>query len=179
MGFAVSYVHAFKHYHALVRANYERRPFFWARQILLALPAAVLMRIFLQGEPLMPDLSGIPFSSQLCEMLHHPLFIILVAMAVIRAFFPYLSFRLKGDAGKRLGSSADESEVSYLGGDGIKSHYPWKACSSATKLKDASAIVIWTGRMEGIVLPTEGFSNHAAFDAAWTFIQEKLATRKD
>jgi hypothetical protein len=49
----------------------------------------------------------------------------------------------------------------------------WAGIKGLTLLADRSAAVMWLGKIEGLVLPADGFGSETIFDAAVARIQEK------
>jgi hypothetical protein len=48
----------------------------------------------------------------------------------------------------------------------------WDAVKDLTVLKDQSAVVVWLGKIEGLVLPALAFKSSEAFNAAVAYIRE-------
>jgi len=77
-------------------------------------------------------------------------------------------------------SIADKQVEVTLADDGISTrregqsgHATWSTVKDLTILRDRSAVALWLGKIEGIVLPAASFSSPLEFDAACALIKEK------
>ena len=174
MSFKASYIYTIDSYNSLLKANYQRQPFYWLRVVLYIALFSSFVRVWVQNQSLLPDLAGLSWSEIFSELAFYPAFILTLSALFIAVFLPRLSYRQNTRAGKTLNYLIDDDGVSWKRSDGISGQYPWSALGAATKLNDGTALVVWLGRAEGFVLPLVGFSSPDEFKRAAEFVQSKL-----
>lgn len=163
----------------LIRARNERRGrSWWHRYLALITLFAVVLVATLWSDGALRDVpnwtASVWATSSRVALLY--LAGLLVAVTAIDYVFDHYVYRLAFNRYSVAGQPV-EADISADGivtrRAGMSTVVAWSAVKGITVLRDNSAVCIWLGKIEGILLPAASFASPADFEAACTFLKEK------
>jgi hypothetical protein len=179
---AANYVYTFERYFMLTRARRQRDRTRWTSPytVVPVLSAIVLLADVWYDGKLAAMTSNIQSIATLLTIVAASMLATCVLVYLIDLLFDKVIYRLVfkryASANKHITIEIGDVGIHWTARD-LSGQLAWAAIKSITVLSDGSAAVAWLGKIEGLLLPTDGFSSPADFGAAIMRIKEKCHVR--
>ena len=173
-----NYTYTFERFFMLIRARRERDRT-WLTTPYLVLPliaAVVLLAITWQDGTLarMPRdaMTIATYAAIVAATFAATCMIVFLVDLLFDKLVYRIVFKRYATANKRVHFEIGDTGIQWTA-EHLNGQLSWPAIKSVTVLADQTAAVAWLGKIEGLLLPADGFSSRAAFEDAIARIKEK------
>ena len=173
-----NYTYTFERFFMLIRARRERDRT-WLTTPYLVLPliaAVVLLAITWQDGTLarMPRdaMTIATYAAIVAATFAATCMIVFLVDLLFDKLVYRIVFKRYASANKHIHFDIGDAGIQWTA-EHLNGQLSWPAIKSVTVLADQTAAVAWLGKIEGLLLPADGFSSHAEYEEAIARIKEK------
>ena len=173
-----NYTYTFGHFYMLCRARRERDRTRWTTPYFVVplIAAVVMLAITWQDGSLARMTRDVASFATFAGMLAACVAATCVMVFLVDLLFDKLIYRLVfkryASANKHIHFDIGDAGIQWTA-EHLNGQLSWPAIKSVTVLADQTAAVAWLGKIEGLLLPADGFSSHAEYEEAIARIKEK------
>lgn len=173
-----NYTYTFGHFFMLIRARRERDRTRWSTPYFVVplIAAVLLLAISWQDGTLarMPrDATSIAtLAAIIAATIAATCLMVFLVDLLFDKLVHRIVFKRDATANKNVHFDIGDAGIHWKA-EHLNGHLSWPAIKSVTMLADQTAAVAWLGKIEGLLLPADGFSSRAAYEEAIVRIKEK------